>query len=180
MWSPFPHWVHHLLLFLPLHRVFSPRSCNLCYAHTLPTYTFTNRDETFTLTWPSRCSLLSNNFCTRKNKNQFNERERFRDFPRPVTDGVPFTFQGQAGSEMVPLKVSYTTQEKLIPVVVLQEDREREHICGRKFTAIVWAYPLPLMLSISVDIRNTERFHLLQKVPETVSSGLTQPLLFLK
>lgn len=56
-----------------------------------------------------------------------------------MTDGVPFTFQGQAGSEMVPLKVSYTTQEKLIPVVVLQEDRdrEREHICGRKFTAIV-------------------------------------------
>lgn len=54
-----------------------------------------------------------------------------------MTDGVPFTFQGQAGSEMVPLKVSYTTQEKLIPVVVLQEDREREHVCGRKFTAIV-------------------------------------------
>lgn len=81
-----------------------------------------------------------------------------------MTDEVPFAFQGQAESDMFPLIVSYTTWEKLIPVVVLQEDRKREHICVRKFTAIVGAHPLPLKLSLSVDVRNTERVHLLQKI----------------
>lgn len=66
------------------------------------------RDEIFALTWPSRYLLLSDNVCTRKNKNQFNERERFKDFPRPVTQEVPFAFQGQAKSDIFPLIVSYT------------------------------------------------------------------------
>ena len=37
---------------------------------------------------------------------------------------------------MVPLKVSYATQEKSIQVVALQGDRERQRISGSKFTAL--------------------------------------------